>query len=392
MRFAKTFTGLLTLLALALPAAAQEQYPMSTIMPKTDFAASIHDLYVQIFWWSLGILAVCWVVLAYILIRFRERPDSPMPKQIHGHTGMEIAWTVVPALIVVAIAIPTIQTVFQTQKADPDAFVVDVIGHQYWWEFRYPQNGDVITANELRLPVGKPVSLRIWSDDVIHSFWIPMLGGKRDANPLRVVPEGETTHYSWIHMTPQETGYFLGQCAEFCGDSHSRMMMAVIVDTEEGFEQWLDDWRTGHAAPGTQVAAAEPGADADMVAMNAGGPQDATGPAAPAETVDPRVMEGYQLFMGQCVACHGVPGDVNVAASVAPDLTLLGRRERIGAGMLENTPENLVRWIKDPRAIKPGVLMPGQNYAGGRAPIVWPAFPYSDAQIESIAHYLTSLR
>ena len=365
---------------------------MSTLTPTTDFGAAIHDLYVQIFWWSVVILTICWVVLAYILIRFRERPDSPKPKQIHGHAGLEIAWTIVPALIVVAIAIPTIQTVFQTQRAHEDAFVVDVIGHQYWWEFRYPQHGDVVTANELRLPVNRPVSLRIWSDDVIHSFWIPMLGGKRDANPLRAVPEGEDGHYNWIHMTPQETGYFLGQCAEFCGDSHSRMMMSVIVETEAEFEQWLDDWRTGHTPPGTQTAMAEPAADAGLAAMPAGGLQDAGMPAGPQETVDPRVQEGYTLFMGQCVACHGVPGNLDVAASVAPDLTLLGRRQRIAAGMLENTPENLVRWIKDPRSIKPGALMPGQNYSGGRPPVVWPAFPYTDEQIESIAQYLTSLR
>ncbi len=391
MRFAKLLGGLLALAVLAIPVAAQQEYPMSTIAPASDFAEGIHSVYVQIFWWAMGILTVCWVVLAYILIRFRERPDSPRPKQIHGDARLEIAWTVVPALIVVAIAIPTIQTVFQTQRAHPDAFVVDVIGHQYWWEFRYPQHGDVVTANELRLPVNQPVSLRIWSNDVIHSFWIPLLGGKRDANPLRAVPEGKDTHYSWIHMTPSETGYFLGQCAEFCGESHSRMMMSVVVETEEEFEAWLDDWRAGHAVPGTQTAQAEvaPMQAAGFAAMPVGSAQET---AAPAPPTDPRLLEGYNLFVGQCVACHGIPGDPNAMASVAPDLTLLGRRERIGAGMLENTPENLVRWIRDPRSIKPGVLMPGVDYEGGRAPIVWPAFPYSDEQIESIALYLTSLR
>ena len=374
MRFLKSMTGALALVAMA---ACGGEYPMSTINPTSDFAETIQGLYVSIFWWTLAILVVVWVLLAYILVRFRERPDSPHPKQIHGHTGMEIAWTIVPALIVIAITVPTVQAVFETQTADPDAYVVDVVGHQYWWEFRYPQHGDVVTANELRIPVGRPVSLRIFSEDVIHSFWIPALGGKRDANPLRAVPEGENTKYNWIHLTPNETGTFMGLCAEFCGESHSRMGMRVIVESEADFNQWLDDWNAGHPLPAPPVAAAGVAA-----------PQE-----APAE--DPNIAQGRTMFTAACSACHGINN--NPAGGVAgPNLTLLGRRGIIAAGMLEMSRENLIQWITDPRSVKPGVLMPGVDYPGGTAALTWPAFSQfgvtTPEQVGMIADYLLSLR
>lgn len=380
MKFARS---LLVLLGAGILSACAGDYPGSTINPATDFAETIHGLYVQIFWWTMIILAVVWVVLAYILVKFREKPDSPKPKQIHGHLGMEIAWTIGPALIVVAIAIPTIQAVFRTQQVPEDALVVEVIGHQYWWEYRYPENGDVVTANELHIPVGRPVSLRLHSDDVIHSFWIPMLGGKRDANPLRAVPEGEDAHYNWIHFTARETGTYWGQCAEFCGESHSRMGMRVVVETEEEFQQWVADWQAG--APAEVVARAE--------ALTAAGSEPVS--ASPASVTllqdAQRLQEARNLFLANCSACHAIQG-VSEAGQIAPNLTLLGRRSTIAAGMMENNVENLVQWITDPRSVKPGVLMPGVDYSGGRAPVVWPAFNLNDDQVRTLAEYLYSLR
>ena len=385
----KSARSILGLIAVALLTACAGDYPGSSINPTSDFAESIHGLYLSIFWWSMGILAVVWIVLAYILVKFRERPDSPKPKQIHGHLGMEIAWTIGPALIVVAIAIPTIQTIFRTQQVPEDALVVDVIGHQYWWEFRYPENGDVITANELHIPVGTPVSLRLHSDDVIHSFWVPQLGGKRDANPRRAVPEGEEAKYNWIHLTANETGIFWGQCAEFCGESHSLMGIRVVVETQDEFDQWIADWQGG--APIETVAQAE--------ALNAVPPTGAGALATPdvpsasvAMIQEAQEMEvGRNLFLANCSACHAIQG-VSEAGQIAPNLTLLGRRTTIAAGMLDNNVDNLVRWISDPQSIKPGALMPGLEYAGGRAPVVWPAFNLTPEQVRTVANYLYNLR
>lgn len=357
----------------------REAYPQSSIHPTSDFAAVIHDLYVDIFWWTLGILVVVWVALAYILVRFRARPDQPVPKQIHGHMGLEIGWTVAPALIVVAIAIPTIQAVFSTQQGDPEnAMVVDVIGHQYWWEFRYPDTG-LVTANEVHIPVDRPVSFRISSADVIHSFWVPMLGGKRDANPVRMRPEGEDPTYNWIHLTAGETGTFWGQCAEFCGDSHSLMGFRVVVESDEEFQAWQAELAEPVVAP--QAAAADTTeAPADAA------PAD----AAPVQTaqVDPLVEQGRQIFHSQtCVACHAIAG-TNAQGEIAPNLTLLGQRTSLAAGWLENTPENLVRWITAPQDIKPGALMPGVNVPGGN----WPATNLTEEQVRAVAAYLYSLR
>jgi len=402
------FSRLAALTGVLLLAACGGEYPQSSIAPATDFAHRIQDLYFQIFLWTMGILAVVWIVLTYILVRFREKPDSPEPEQIHGHLGLEIAWTIVPALIVVAIAVPTIQTTFDTQTPDPDAMVVDVIGHQFWWEFRYPELGDERTANELRLPVDRPVALRIWSDDVLHSFWVPQLGGKRDAYPLRAVPEGDDTKYNWIFMTPQEVGTFMGQCAEFCGQSHAIMGMRVVVESQEDFDAWVADWNRGH---GEMVETADVGSSsvdpmledelegatpiAEIAALQEAqdtreDPTDLAGATRVDDPQDALVEEGRQLFqsgLGGCIACHAIEG-TGAAGVLGPNLTLLGRRSTIAAGWLENTQENLVRWIKAPQEIKPGVLMPGVDVAGGN----WPATGLTEDQVRAVAAYLLSLR
>jgi cytochrome c oxidase subunit 2 len=418
MRSLRALAGL-AVLAVATAACAGE-YPQSSIAPSSDFAQTIHNVYVDIFWWSMGILTVVWVALAYILIKYRERPDSPEPKQIHGHLGLEIAWTIVPALIVVAIAIPTIQAVFSTQEGDPEnALVVDVIGHQYWWEFRYPDQ-EVVTANELHLPVDRPVSLRIWSADVMHSFWVPMLGGKRDANPIRLRPEGTDTKYNWIHLVADSTGTYWGQCAEFCGESHAIMGMRVMVHEEEDFQEFLSAWKgestpageapepfdtqggtsgaTAAAVDGEESAALTSASFASTAALQAeasgeaaGAQQDAPQRVRESESMesgDPLVEEGRQLFHANtCVACHAIEG-TNAQGAIAPNLTLFGRRESLGAGWLENNQENLVQWIRAPHEVKPGVLMPGVDQAGGN----WPATNLTPDQVEAVAAYLLSLK
>jgi cytochrome c oxidase subunit II len=355
--------GLLAFSLLLLSGCADE-YPQSTIWPHSDFAETIHSLYVAVFWWSMLILAVVWLLLAFVVVKFRARPDDPKPRQTRGHLGLEIGWTVGPAIIVIAIAIPTIQAVFATQRpVAEDNMVVEVTGHRFWWEFHYPEQG-VTTANELWLPVDRPVSLRLAASDVIHSFWVPLLGGKRDLNPVVAVREGREPRYNWLYLTPHETGIYMGQCAEFCGHGHAWMGKRVVVETEEAFEEWVERW---HASSGGQ----EPP------------PQE-----------DPLVAEGREIFLEQstCVACHAIEG-TSAQGLIGPNLTLYGTRNTLAAGVLENNQENLVQWIRDPHAIKPGAPMPGTDYRvdiPGATP--WPATGLTDEQVEAVAAYLLSLR
>ncbi|MGD2070284.1 MAG: cytochrome c oxidase subunit II [Gemmatimonadota bacterium] len=386
-----------SLAAAVLLAACAGEYPQSSIAPKSDFAHVIHDLYGMITWITLGILVVVWALLAYVLVRFRERPDQPHPRQIHGHLGLEIAWTIVPAIIVVAIAVPTVQAVFATQRGDPeDALVVHVTGQQFWWQFEYPETG-VVTANELHLPVGRPVSLRLHSRDVIHSFWVPMLGGKRDVNPLRTRPDGVEPEYNWLHLTIEEPGVYMGQCAEFCGDSHSLMGLRVVAQTPDDFRRWMSDWQAGapSATPATDTATGASGAGSEVAAEAPPAPGAEEGqepveaPGDLPEGLDPAtVAEGRRIFENNtCIACHAIQGTV-AGGRVGPNLTLLGRRGTVAAGWLDNGVESLVRWITAPQDIKPGAQMPGVAAPGGN----FPPTNLSEEQVRAVAQYLYSLR
>jgi cytochrome c oxidase subunit 2 len=254
------------------------------------------------------------------LIRFRRRPGQPEPKQVYGNTFAEVTWTLAPAVILVFIAVPTIQTIFKVSgRSSPDALQVEVIGHQWWWEFRYPELG-VVTANELHLPQGREAALAITSVDVIHSFWAPKLHGKRDAQP------GRTTR---LVFTPDSIGTFLGQCAEFCGESHANMRLRVVVDSPADFEAWA-------------ARQAQPTTVDSSVALEVAG------------------LDAFRKIRDPgnhtCIACHTIAG---VSGGVAgPNLTHLGSRQTIAGGTLPNDSAGLVRWLKDPPGEKPGSLMP----------------------------------
>lgn len=392
----------LPLLALFIAGCSGEEYPQTTIDPVTDFGWAIHSLYTTVFWWTVLILVIVWVALAWVLIRYRAREGAPTPKPVEGHLGLEIGWTVGPALIVIAIAIPTIRTVFATQRPlSEDALEVRVTGHRYWWDFYYPEY-DVRTANELRLPTGRAVTLRMHTNDVIHSFWIPRLGGKRDLNPLVAVREGDPK-YNYLFFTVEEPGTYLGQCAEFCGEAHAWMGMRVIAETEEEFLGWVDEMRTppatysGPPVPG-QTPAPQP------AALPASTPLDAVVSAAASEAgvqamgealapIDPLIAEGGQIFHGAlCTLCHVVQG-VGAGVPLGPNLTRFGSRATIGAGMLENNQENLVRWILDPQGVKPGAIMPGVDYSAvGMGGQEYPATGLTEDQVRAVAAYLLSLK
>jgi cytochrome c oxidase subunit 2 len=309
--------------------------PMSTLVGASDFNRAILSVYSIITWICVVIAIVVFTGLALILLRFRERPGAAtgLPRQVRGHTLLELTWTFLPAVLLLVIAIPTIQVVFRTQStATPkDALEVTVRGWQWWWEFRYPSL-DVVTANELHLPVGRPVVLSLEGPDVIHSFWVPQLGGKRDVVPGR---------RSRITLTPERAGEYWGQCAEFCGASHANMGLRVIVEESAAFDRWAAAQKTAPAEP--------------------------AGAAADGKAVYTR---------SACVGCHTIRG---VSAGVlGPDLTHFGSRALFGAGLWPTTPEHVVAWLKDPPALKPGSRMPNLHL--------------SDADARALAAYLISLK
>jgi cytochrome c oxidase subunit 2 len=306
---------------------------MSTLVARSDMAQDVLSLYGLITWLSLGIAAVVFGILGYVLVRFRDRPGAPLPPQTHGRPWLEIAWTFGPAIVLLVIAVPTIQVIFRTQsQAKPrDALEVTVRAYQWWWEFRYPALG-VVTANELHIPAGRTIVWSLEGPDVIHSFWVPKLGGKRDVVPGRA---------NAITLVPTGTGELWGQCAEFCGTAHANMGMRVVVDTPADFDRWV----TAQRAP-----AAEPSGEA------------ATGKALYAASA--------------CVGCHTIRG---VSTGVlGPDLTHFGSRTTVGAGMFANTPARVAAWVRDAPALKPGVKMP--------------AFSFTDEQARALAAYLETLK
>ena len=299
------------------------------------FRLSIFELEVE-----GAIFVVVFSLLAYAVIRFRERKqhDNSEPPQIYGSNQMELAWTVLPVLIVVVLFLTTAQVIHRVQDArrPAGAIEVTVVGHQFWWEYRYPQYG-FTTANELHVPISDaqhttPTFLALLSADVDHSFWVPRLAGKTDLIP---------NHPNSMWIDPQETGVFLGQCSQYCGTQHAKMLQRVYVQSRADFDQW--------------VRAQQQPAVADAA-----------------------TAAGAALFIAKaCFACHTVRG--TMARGVAgPELTHLMSRETIGSGAVPNTPENLGKWIRDPGAFKPGSLMPPQDL--------------TDSERDQITGYLQTLR
>ncbi len=307
--------------------------PMSTVVPRSDYARDILHVYGIVTWVAIGIALVVGLALAWIIVRFRDRPGvSRVPAQTRGHTLLEISWTIAPALVLLAIAIPTIQVIFRTQAAPPrDALEITVYGHQWWWEFRYPAL-QVVTANELHVPAGRPVALTLQGPDVIHSFWVPQLGGKRDVVPGRL---------NRLTFTAETPGEYRGQCAEFCGVSHANMGMRVIVDAPEAFARWVAAQKTELAEPAGLAA------------------------------------EGKAIFArSACVGCHTIRGVSSGA--LGPDLTTFGSRHTLAAGLLPISVDNVVAWLKNPPAVKPDAKMP--------------ALGLTDEQARAVATYLIGLK
>ena len=311
-------------------------FPQSTLAPKSDYTGAVDVLFTDIFWWAVAVFILVEGLLLFAIIRYRARAGAPAPKPVHGHTILEIGWTLAPALILVFIAVPTMRTIFATSGHAPEgALRVEVIGHQWWWEYRYPTLA-ITTANELHLPVGTPVQLEMTSADVIHSFWAPGLFPKRD------LTQGRTTR---IAFKPDSTGEFWGQCVEFCGASHANMRLRVFVEDAGTFDAWAQAQRV---APG-------------------GGRSAASSPAG----------RGEQIFRrSACIACHTVAGVS--AGKIGPDLTHVGSRTTLAGALFPNTTEYLRRWIANAPSMKPGALMPPQGLP--------------DADLDALVAYLQSLK
>ncbi|HEX5387485.1 MAG TPA: cytochrome c oxidase subunit II [Gemmatimonadales bacterium] len=357
---------------LGVAACSQADYPQSAIHPLGEFARLTDHLFRTTVEWSALVFVLVEGALLYAMFRFRGRPNDAEPPQIHGNTTVEILWTVIPALILATIAVPTVQAIFTT-NATPGkgALTVEVVGHQWWWEFRYPEY-HITTANELHVPLNRTVSLRMGSGDVVHSFWIPQFAGKRD-----VFPNRETR----LWFIAEQAGEYPGQCAEFCGIEHARMAYRVVASPPAEFEKWIAHMETLKQQPAPAPAPAAAPADSATRTTSAGataaqlasahGSAAGSGAAGPgvaaagaaqdssAAQGDPLVAQGQKLFLQKgCVGCHSLVAVNAPKGLIGPNLANVGARSWIGAGTLQNTDENLARWIMNPQAIKPGVLMP----------------------------------
>ncbi|HEX3273227.1 MAG TPA: cytochrome c oxidase subunit II [Gemmatimonadales bacterium] len=349
--------------ALAL-ACSPEHYPQTALRPLSDFARIGDDIQTTTLYWATGVFVLVEGALLYAIFRFRGRPDDAEPRQVHGNTTVEIIWTIIPALILAAIAVPTVRGIFQTNEIPKgDILTVEVIGHQWWWEFRYPDL-KLTTANEVHIPVGQTVSFRMGTADVIHSFWPPRFAGKRDVFPNR---------QTRLWFKAEQPGEYPGQCAEFCGIQHGRMAFRVRAQTPEEFQAWVAHMQTLGAKPaaaapadsvqtataGARIHAPAQGQPKDKAEQNAAGRDSGSTVSPPVPPQDPAYAAGEKLFLAKgCVGCHSLQAANAPKGMIGPNLANVGARSYIGAGSFKNTDENLARWIENPQAMKTGVLMP----------------------------------
>jgi cytochrome c oxidase subunit II len=327
--------------------------------------AEVQGLLFDVLIWVMAIVFVLVeFVLIYAAIKYRHKPGAPLPKQTHGNTALEITWTIIPTILVLGLGMWSLQVLWQIQEPPKGSEPLEIVatGHQWWFEFNYPDaaNGKAITtANELKIPVNRPVSLILRSDDVIHSFWVPKLAGKQDMVPTRNNP---------LWFMAEEEGYYYGQCAEYCGTQHALMKMAVKAVSEEEYLAWVEGY-------GEKPYLSE------------------------------EAQQGQQVFngKGQCITCHtssGPDSEALVQARVngflsgsaiapGPNLTDLATRDKFAAGIYDRTSENLKDWITNPNELKSG------NYMYKLAQIYKTedgVANLTESEIEALVEYLQSLK
>jgi cytochrome c oxidase subunit 2 len=372
--------------------------PQSTFDTKGPVAETQLDVFYVTLWVTVAIFAVVGSVLAYATIKFKARNEADEhaepPPQGHGNPLIELSLIVVSILALVIIAVPTLKAIWYTYEVPEelmeDTYEVTAIGHQWWFKFQYedemvpqPFGGEapLVTANELVIPAGRPVKVNLRTVDVIHSFWVPKLAGKVDMMPNR-------GNHLW--MLADEPGYFWGQCAEYCGESHAVMRFRVIALAEDEFNAWLENQkspaRTVAASADAQITTAF--ADYGAFAVNQPGwtPEFDADPLgswnalqAPNADEDPALIAaGRQAFIeNRCAGCHTVRGHDGIG-NIGPDLTRIGSRSTIAAGLLENTPKNLYRWITEPDRVKPGNFMAHTRIVAPPGMITMPGYTMRD--------------
>jgi len=293
---------------------------------------------------TTGIFVVVTALLVWVVVRYRHRDtdDNSEPVQIYGSNQIELSWTVVPILLVFMLFLTTARVILGTEHVPKPANALDVVvvGHQFWWEYRYPSLG-VVTANELHIPVSdhdhpQPVYLHLGSADVTHNFYVPRLSGKMDAIPNRV---------NVLWMDPDTTGLYLGQCAQYCGTQHAKMLLRVYVDSPEDFAAWV---------------------------------QKQKAPSTPSAPLTAEQLEGKSVFEhNACMNCHAIAG-TGAKGLFGPNLTHVASRDTLASGAFANTPKNLKQRIDDPDSLKPGVLMPPMHL--------------NEKDLDAVTAYLSALK
>jgi len=285
---------------------------------------------------SLGIMVLVVVVVfaiyIYVLVRFRKKKGEKdiVPKQVEGSHTLEIIWTVIPIILLLILAVPTVSYTVKLSEnhvSNKDAIHVKVTAHQFWWQFEYPTLG-IATAQDLVIPAGKKIALEIAASDVIHSFWVPSLAGKQDTNV------GQTNIF---YIEADDADTFMGKCAELCGASHALMDFKVISKTEADFSKWVDKMKT---------------------------------PAV----ISADAKNGELVFKESCLSCHAVNAQ---GLGMGPNLNGFADREMV-AGILPHNEDSMRKWIKDPQSVKPGNKMP--------------QIPLTDTQINDLVKYLKELK
>ncbi|MGE0493638.1 MAG: cytochrome c oxidase subunit II [Vulcanimicrobiota bacterium] len=359
-------TGYIALLLLTL-AGCGLQGPQSTLDPSGPVAQYQMNVFLVTFWVSVGIFLVVGSFMVFCLYKFRHTGEvkrgENLPDQGHGSAIVELGLILVSVGLVGIMVLPTLQGIFWVGTLPPqeNPLVIKVTGLQWWWRFEYPEEG-VVTGNELAIPAGRPVKFELHTADVIHSFWVPRLGGKMDLMPGQ-------DNWLWLEADPDmkdavplpedspfQGSYFYGQCAEFCGESHAFMRFRVVVLDDTNFQKWVEHQKS-----------------------------DAVSPSTVAEDL------GQQAFMkNQCASCHTIRGVKGAGGMVGPDLTHVGSRVSIAAGIMDNNVDNLIKWIHTPNYYKPGNIMYKTGYApkeeGGMG------VQLSDDDVVNLAKYLYSLK
>ncbi|HET9442047.1 MAG TPA: cytochrome c oxidase subunit II [Acidimicrobiales bacterium] len=346
----------LALVVLVVAACGGGEHSQNTLAPKGPEARTVDSLWDFTFPIAVAIFFLVQGLVVLIMWKFRARSDDDSPKQVHGNAKAEIGWTIAPAALLAAVGVFTVITVFDIneQAEGSDVVNVKVVGHQWWWEYEYTDL-DIVTANELHIPVQRTVQLELTAADVIHSFWPPALAGKVDTVP------GRTNH---MKIEADEPGRYPGQCAEYCGLSHANMRLVVVAHSAEDFEDWVENQQRDAETP-----------------VRTETTTTVAGDEAAAEPID--ALTGSELFITRgCSGCHTVRGLEGAAGKIGPDLTHFASRKVFAGAIFETDDKNLRKWLRNPPAEKPMMPANGQGM---------PNLGLSEDDITSLIAYLETL-